>query len=331
LSKFDSGKRLTNKEFSNVNMWLRKNVAPNITLLERSLYLDPASGLRLSRLGIQTRKTATLRDVLRGNFTLWQKQGKPQILVFENAKIAKFPKALRIVEKKLKAGQKLTETELNKLIRWQVQTGSGKFKPIGSTIYAGGRELEITLAPRELIRRVKSLGRVYVEGRRVSIVSAEVFKPPRNILRQMRLANLGKLTRQQLSNLENYLSKQLGRRIQVETPRLAASAAKGAARLARRMNPNIPVLRVSGLGIRVLSRGFRQIRQVRNIGRATRRLSRPTRFSGRVVRRNGRIIRRNLRGPVARGRVNPRIVRGGRMRPRVNGRFVKQIRRNLRP
>jgi AraC-like DNA-binding protein len=167
LEKFDTGKKLTTKEFAETNIWLQKNVAPNITLLERSLYLDPASGLRVSRLGIQPAQSATLKDILKGNFRLWERGSKPQILVFENAKIAKFPKSLNVVKRKLLAGQKLTVAETNKLIEWQVKIGSGKFKPIGSTIYSGGIELEVTLAPGELIKRIKSLyetGLVYNEN-----------------------------------------------------------------------------------------------------------------------------------------------------------------------
>lgn len=330
LAKFDAGKRLTNKEFTNVNMWLRRNVAPHITLLERSLYLDPASGLRISRLGIQPpAKTATLRDILRGNFTLWQRQGKPQILVFENAKIAKFPKSLRMIERKLKTGQKLTGSELNKLIRWQVQTGSGRFKPIGSTIYAGGRELEITLAPGELIRRIKSLGRVYIDGRKVSIVSAEVFKPPRAILKQMRLAELGRLSKSALNSLNNFLSKKLGRRVRVETPEINIfmKTGKGIRRLIQ-VDPNTPVLRVRGLGVVVLRGGMRGL-----VARPSLRT--PVKFRGRLTARTvkgGRVITRTIR-PARKGsrRAPSRRIVNGRVTPstpgRVNGRAV---RKNLR-
>lgn len=310
LAKFDAGKRLTNKEFANVNMWLRRNVAPNITLLERSLYLDPASGLRASRLGIQEAKTATIRDILRGNFTLWKKTGKPQILVFENAQVAKFPKALRTIERKLKTGKTLTTAETNRLIRWQVQTGSGKFKPIGSTIYAGGKEFEITLAPGELIRRVKRIGRVYINGRKVTIVSAEVFKPSRAILRQMKLANIGKLTKNQVKKLDKFLSRKLGRNVRVETPSLIRGA--------RRVRTNVPVLRVSGLGIRVLpfGRGLFRRTIAKRTSSFTRRISRP---SSRISRRITRVSRRTTRV----GRTTRVSRRNVRVR-RINGRRITQ-------
>jgi len=242
LKKFDSGKKLTTREFAQTNLWLQKNVAPNITLLERSLYLDPASGLRVSRLGIQAAKDATLRDILKGNFRLWNKAGKPQILVFENAKVAKLPKSLSVVKRKLIAGKKLSVAETNKLIEWQVKSGSGKFKPIGSTIYQGGIELEVTLAPGELIKRIKRIGTVVIEGKRVSIVSAEVFKPSKKLLIAMKKANLGKLSKTQVSSLEKSLAKKLGRKIRIETPSLK----KVVRRSVRRADASIPVLRVKG-------------------------------------------------------------------------------------
>jgi len=80
---------------SEVNLWLQKNIVSNITLLERSLYLDPASGLRISRLGIKKSATATLKDILKGNFRLWEKAGKPQVLIFERLRVGKIPKIVK--------------------------------------------------------------------------------------------------------------------------------------------------------------------------------------------------------------------------------------------
>jgi len=250
LNKFDNGKKLTTREFADVNLWLQKNVAPNITLLERSLYLDPAAGLRISRLGIQAERSATLKDILTGNFRIFAKGQRPQVLIFENAKIAKFPKYLKDIERKLKLNKTLNTKEVNRLIKWQVETGSGKFKPIGSTIYSGGAELEITLAPGEWIKRIKQVGFTYIEGKKVTFVTAEIFKPTRAILKQIKLANLGKLTKNQLLKLEKFMSKKLGRKIRIETPALR----KKLSRLGRRTDTSIPILRVRGNGIFVLRR-----------------------------------------------------------------------------
>ena len=251
LKKFDSGKKLTTREFAETNIWLQKNVAPNITLLERSLYLDPASGLRISRLGIKKTQYATLKDILKGNFRLWNTAGKPQVLIFENAKIAKFPKSLKSIEQKIKADKTLTTAETNKLIAWQIKTGSGQFKPIGSTIYNLGKELEVTLAPGEMIKRIKRVGFTYIEGKKVNFVTAEIFKPTKQILAQIKKANLGKLTNTQLTNLEKSLSNKLGRKVRIETPKTKKLSRKDL----RRADQNIPVLRVRSHGIFVLRRG----------------------------------------------------------------------------
>jgi len=245
LKKFDEGRKLSFKEIVRINAWLQKNVAPNTTLLERSLYADPAKGLRVSRLGITKKKYANLRDILRGNFALWQKKGRPQVLIFENAKVANFPKSLLDVKRKLKAGRKLNKTETNRLIAWQIKTGSGKFKPIGSTIYKGGIELEVTLAPGELIKRIKKVGFAYIDGVKVDFVLAEVFQPTKAILKEMKLAHAGKLTKARLVSLEKSMSKKLGRRVKVETPEIR--------RLPAMEKPNLPVLRVRGRGVVVAS------------------------------------------------------------------------------
>lgn len=243
LKKFDEGTKLSKKDFAFVNKWMKKNVAPNITLLERSLYADPASGLRISRLGIQKVRKATIKDILRGNFKLLG--NKPQVLIFQNVKVAKFPKSLKSIETKLKAGKKLTEAETNKLIAWQVKTGSGKFKPVGSTIYKGGIELEVTLAPGEFIKRIKQVGFTFIDGKKVSFVTASVWKPPKTILASIKKAKTGKLSSKQISKLENDLSKKLGRKVKVETP----TTKKGKLRRAR---SDVPVLRIDGRFLRVI-------------------------------------------------------------------------------
>ena len=266
IKKFDNGIKLTTKEFAEVNLWLQKNVAPNITLLERSLYLDPAKGLRVSRLGISAEKNATLKDILKGNFRLSFKGNKPQVLIFENAKVAKFPKSLADVKLKLLNDKPLTIKEIYRLIRWQIKTGSGKFKPIGSTIYAGGKELEVTLAPGEFIKRIKRVGFGYVEGKKVSFVTAEIFKPSKSLLSQIKKANLGKLTKVQVSNLEKTLSKKLGRKMRIETPTLKSNIRK----ITARRDASTPVIRVRGNSL-INTNLARSIRRVN--GRFNKRIS----------------------------------------------------------
>jgi hypothetical protein len=344
LSKFDSGKKLSNKEFANVNSWLRKNVAPNITLLERSLYLDPASGLRTSRLGIQPTKYATIRDILRGNFRLWASAGKPQVLIFENAKVANFPKSLQSIKRKLLADKPLTMAETNKLIRWQVQTGSGKFKPIGSTIYAGGKELEVTLAPGEMIKRIKRVGFTYIQGKKVNFVTAEIFKPSKAILSAIKKANMGKLSKSQITSLEKLLSKKLGRKIKVETPELR----KSFIRRANRADQNIPVLRIRGRGVFVskLFRGFSRATRAtpkrmsrvtrpttKRPGRATRsgKVTRPTTKRPGRATRSGKVTRPTTKRPGRATRAG-RVVRPGKRAKRIIPRpKIKQFQQRRLP
>jgi len=321
LAKFDSGKRLTINEFVYVNKWLQKKVAPNITLLERSLYLDPASGLRINRLGIGPERTASLRDIIRGNFKF--RRGKPQVLVFENAKIAKAPKYIqKIVNKIEKRGIKYKgfDKDLARLVEWQTKSGSGLMKPGGSPIYSGGVELEVTLAPGEMIRRIKKIGFTYIDGKRVTFVTAEVWKPTASILKKIKLAQAGKLTSKALKSLEKLLSKKLGRRIKIETPSLRKAIRAAGRRAARRADANIPVLRIRGKGIQVMllksyARRIKPIkrkilrRKVPIRGRRT--IPRPARTKARTKRPTSKRTTRTsaktskLKGRPTRGRRRP--------------------------
>jgi len=323
LKKFDKGIKLTQKEFGDVNRWLRKNVADNITLLERSLYLDPASGLRISRLGIQAERTATLRDLFTGNFKL--RANKPQILIFENAMIEKLPKTLSKVKNKLLKNQKLTEAEVNQLIAWQVKR-SGKFKPIGSTIYEGGIELEVTLAPGEIIKRVRKAGTVVIEGKKVSMVMAEVYRPTAAIRLKIKLAQLGKLAKSELAKLEKFLSKKANRKIKIETPEV-----KSRIRLSgrRRNSKYRPVVRISTFrigfktGIRSVTKREAVRRKVTRrktkLTRKKRSKARPkrTRAKRKPAKRPKRSKARPKRKPAKRPkRKRPRPKPRGRARPK---------------
>ena len=248
IEKFDNGKTLSIKEFAEINIWLQRNVAPNITLLERSLYLDPASGLRIARLGVGAEIRATLKDIFKGNFRFSLVGKKPQVLIFEKLRVGKIPKIVKNIEKKLKLGKPLTQKEVNLFQKYYQLKVTGEAKAIGSTIYQGGRELEVTIAPGEFIKRIKRVGFTYIEGTKVTFVTAEIFKPSKAILKQVKLANLGKLTKNQLSNLERILSKKLGRKVKVETP----LRTKGILKEIRRRDTNIPVIRVDKFGLRVL-------------------------------------------------------------------------------
>ncbi len=256
LKKLDDGKKLKLKEIQKTNTWLQKNVAPNTTILERSLYVDPASGLRLSRLGIQPDKSASLIDILRGNFK-WGK-GKPQVLVFENAKFAKNPKHIKKIIEKFKKTGKISPKDLARDVKFKMKP-SAEFKVGGSFIYGGGMELEAT-AYGVYIKRLKKLGQFYYKGTKVTIVSAELYKPSKTLLKQLKLAQLGKLTEKAVKKLEKTFSKILKRKIKVETPHLRKSVSKvikkELKKQVRRSKVNVPILRWDGRGLRYIARSF---------------------------------------------------------------------------
>ena len=291
LKKFDKGTKLSRREFASVNKWLQKNVAANTTLLERSLYLDPASGLRLSRLGIVPEGRAGIRDILTGNFKIFG--SKPQVLIFEKARVQKFPKALRKIRDKLLRDQKLTIRETNQLIRFQT-TKSGLFKPIGSTIYQGGVELEVTLAPGEFIKRLRKAGFTVVKGKKVSIVMAEVWKPSTAIAKQIKLARLGKLSIKQLKRLQKVISKATGTRVKI------ARVGNKLSKLKRKVRRLIPKKKGKKI-IRRVKKTRRRAKGVKPVLRAPRGSSSLLRKARRGAKRTTRKVgKRATRRPAKR-------------------------------
>lgn len=202
LKKFDSGK-INKKQLINLDNRLRLETKGAGNILERSFFADPRGRFRPSRLGLQEAEEATLKDILKGDFTF--KTQKPQILVFENVRVSKFPKELKTIEKKLKSGKSLTSIEARKLLLFQSQK-SGKFKPIGAL----SKEPEITLAPGEVIKRVKKVGVSLINGKKVDIVQAKVIKPKKSTQALLKKANKGKLTTKELKKLEKKLKKETG-------------------------------------------------------------------------------------------------------------------------
>ena len=190
LAKFDKGKA-SGKEVLVLNRLLRAETkrlgvqAKGVDLLERSMYFDPDRTLRKSRLAAGTERPpeeGTLFDLLTGEATLRNKTPKPTIYVIEEfaeklPNTKEFATIIRKLKASVKAGKdpNLTKAELAKLTRWQV-TPSGKLKPIGSTTYQGGLEREVTIAPGEVIKRVKKLGVLKVGNKRVPIYAIKIIK-----------------------------------------------------------------------------------------------------------------------------------------------------------
>ncbi len=201
LDKFDKAK-INKRELIRLDNLIRKETKGAGSLLERSFFADPRGRLRPSRLGLK-QKEASLLDVLSGDVTF--KAQKPQVLIFEKIEVQKFPKALKGIEKKLKAGKVLTRSEANKLLQFQLKK-SGKFKPVGALT----KEPEITLAPGEIVKREKTIAVTLIEGKRVPIVSAKIVKAKSATKKLLQKASKGKLTASELKKLRSALRKETG-------------------------------------------------------------------------------------------------------------------------
>ena len=201
LNKFDRG-RITKKQLIQLDRRIRRETGREGSLLERSFFGSPGRKLRISRLGEKPRD-ATLLDILAGDVTF--KTQKPQILIFEKSKVEKFPKALKNIEKKIRTGKSLTRNEANKLLQFQLKKSS-KFKPIGAL----SKEPEVTLAPGEIIRKVKTIAFTEIRGRRIPIVRAEIIKPKPSTAKLLKKAREGKITPNEMRKLRSNLKKETG-------------------------------------------------------------------------------------------------------------------------
>ncbi len=243
LSKFDEGK-ISKKQLIDLDNRIRTETRGGGSLLERSFFASPKGKLRISRLG-QESKDASLLDILKGDFTF--RTQKPQILIFEDIKVQKFPKELKTVEKKLKTGKALTKLETQKLLKFQLK-GSGKFKPIGAL----SKEPEITLSPREIIKKGKVVAVTIINGKRVPIVRATVIKSKPETKKLLKKANEGKIKTSELKKLRKNLRKETGFKS-----------------LLSRSPKRKPIVRVKKIGLTTISRSRR--------GRKPRTGSRPRR------------------------------------------------------
>jgi len=136
--------------------------------LEKTFYADPFGRIRPTRLGLQQPRASVL-DYLVGDVTLLR--AKPKIFVFPEAQIAKFPKHLKDVAKKLREGKSLTPSEIKRLQKFQ-ETPTGEFKPIGFL----SKEPEVILPTGEQLLKVQKLGKTVIEKRKVDIYELEVGK-----------------------------------------------------------------------------------------------------------------------------------------------------------
>ncbi len=202
LKKFDKGK-ISAKELIRLDRRIRAEAKKG--LLERSLFADPKGVVRKRFLKLGTEKEASLLDYLSGDVTF--KTSRPQILIFEKVKVQAFPKTkiFKSIIKKLKTGKTLTQKEGGALLKFQLKR-TGKLKPLGFQT----TEMELTLAPGEIVKKVKTIAVTIINGRRVPIVRAIVVKAKAATKNLLSKAKTGKLTAKELKLLRKYLRKETG-------------------------------------------------------------------------------------------------------------------------
>jgi len=255
LKKFDKGK-ITRTEFRELDSLIKQQGAKG--LLERSFFADPSGKIRPSRLGVVSDKKLKLVDYLSEDITF--KKPKPQILLFDDVKVASFPKSLRTVAKKLKSNKALSTREANALLEWQLRK-SGKFKPVGFTT----AESEIILSPGELLRKVRKVGITEIKGKRIPIIKVEVYRPSGVIKNLLNKYARGTITRAEELKLNRALKVKTGFNYGVSSSPIA-----------RARYVSIKRLGLQGLsGLRTSSR----IKSRTSFGRRTSRLSSVSRVS----------------------------------------------------
>lgn len=200
LRHLDSGK-ISTRDIIALDREIRRKGSKG--LLERSFFADPTGRVRPSRLGLQKEKPLTLYESISEDITF--SRSKPQVLVFTDAQIEKFPKALRSIRNKILRGKPLTKDESARLLSFQLKR-SGKFKPLGFT----SRESEITLAPGEIIKKQKVIGSINVRGRRVPIVKVDVYKPKGETKKLIADLSKRKVNAKKIANLEKRLKRETG-------------------------------------------------------------------------------------------------------------------------
>ena len=202
LKKFDDGK-ITAKELINLDKRIR--VEAKKGLLERSFFADPEGVVRKRFLRLGTEKEASLLDTLAGDVTF--KTSKPQILIFKDVKVQAFPKTkiFKSIINKLETGKVLTQKEAGKLLKFQLKA-TGKLKPLGFQT----SELEVTGSPTDIIKKVKTVTHVIIDGKRVSIVLAKLEKAKPATAKLLSKAKKGTITANELKTLRKNLKKETG-------------------------------------------------------------------------------------------------------------------------
>ncbi len=200
LAQFDRGS-ISKSNLLKLDKLIKKQGGKG--LLERSFFADPTGKIRPSRLGVIKEGKGNILDYFTEDIMV--KKSKPQILLFEDVEVQKLPKSLSKIKTKLKRGVALSKKEADSLLKYQLKK-SGKFKPVG---FLSG-ESEITLAPGEILKRVKKVGVTVAEGKRIPIVKAEIFKPTGKIKKLLNKFKAGELTKAQTKQLDKLLKQKTG-------------------------------------------------------------------------------------------------------------------------
>lgn len=255
LKKFDK-KTINSKELVELQN--------KVQILERSFFADPKGRVRLGRLGLDEKDIidATTLDIIKGNFRIFK--NRPQVLVFPKVKPPKIPKSLKDIEDKIKSGKTLTLAEWRRYEKYQLKI-SGKFKPLGFL----SRESELTLAPGEIIKRIRLLTRVEANGKLIPIIEARVVKASPKTRALMNKVRVGKrLTNKEKLDLKKRFKKETG----------------GLGTASRRVGKPKPLLRIkrkiTTLAIRPIKVGRKK---PRTPGRITGRIPPTGRTPGRPI------------------------------------------------
>ncbi len=289
LKRFDEG-RINKKQLIRLNNRITRETGQAGSLLERSFFADPRGRLRPSRLGGK-QEDASLLDILSGDVTF--KSPKPQVILFENVKVQKFPDTpiFKNIKAKLKKkNPQLTKGEAEALLKFQLKP-SGKFKPIGAL----SKEPEITLAPGEIIKKEKTIAVTIINGQRVPIVRAKVIKASKSTQSLLKKAKKGQLKKGEIKKLEKKLERETGFKTSLSRKKVTRK--------------------------RVRTRPIKRIKIKRRIVARRSKTKRPKRMTRRVTTRP-RVGRPPIRVPSRRTRPIPRIPGRPRITPRPGPRPI---------
>ena len=200
LNKFDRGV-ITKSEAIKLNSLIKSQKAKG--LLERSFFADPNLNIRPSRLGIVNNKKSRFLDYFTEDITF--RKPKPQILLFNDVKVASFPKSLSRVASKIKRGITLTKKEASDFLEWQLKQSSN-FKPVGFTT----AESEVTLAPGTMIKKVKKVGVTTIKGKSVPIIQVRPYLPTGRIKNLLKRLFKNDLSTAEKRTLNNALKRETG-------------------------------------------------------------------------------------------------------------------------